>query len=64
MIKEQVIRPMFQLKSIILPEWVSDEVQLELEIKLKIVSNTGHWLHAEKPELVANLSSRFFLNSK
>jgi len=33
MIKEEVIRPMLQLKSIILPEWVSDEVQLELEIE-------------------------------
>lgn len=26
---------------------------------LKIVGNTGHWLHAEKPEIVAKLITRF-----
>lgn len=27
--------------------------------ELKVVSNTGHWLHAEKPELIARLVARF-----
>jgi len=26
---------------------------------LKVVSNTGHWLHAEKPELIARLIRKF-----
>lgn len=29
----------------------------------KVVSNTGHWLHAEKPELVARLVQRFLAAS-
>ena len=29
--------------------------------ELKVVANTGHWLHAEKPDLVASLSLKFFL---
>jgi esterase len=28
--------------------------------ELKVVSGTGHWLHAEKPELIARLVSRFY----
>lgn len=28
--------------------------------ELKIVSGTGHWLHAEKPELIARMVNRFF----
>lgn len=31
--------------------------------QLKIVPNTGHWLHAEKPELVSKLALRFLQNS-
>lgn len=27
--------------------------------QLKVVANTGHWLHAEKPEVVAKLVSKF-----
>ncbi|WP_370979754.1 alpha/beta fold hydrolase [Agaribacterium sp. ZY112] len=27
--------------------------------ELKVVSNTGHWLHAEKPELISRLVLRF-----
>lgn len=27
--------------------------------ELKVVSNTGHWLHAEKPDLIARLVNRF-----
>ena len=27
--------------------------------ELKVVSNTGHWLHAEKPELISRLVKRF-----
>lgn len=27
--------------------------------QLKVIANTGHWLHAEKPELVATLSLKF-----
>jgi esterase len=30
------------------------------QTQLKVVSNTGHWLHAEKPDLVTRLSKRFF----
>ena len=33
MIKEQVIRPTLQLKNIILPEWVAEEVQLGQEVE-------------------------------
>lgn len=33
------------------------------QTQLKIVSNTGHWLHAEKPELVAKLIEKFLLGS-
>ncbi len=29
------------------------------DVQFKIISGTGHWLHAEKPELVASLISRF-----
>lgn len=28
--------------------------------KLRVVSETGHWLHAEKPDLVASILGRFF----
>jgi esterase len=31
--------------------------------QLKIVPDTGHWLHAEKPELTATLIRKFFLGS-
>lgn len=31
--------------------------------QLRVVSDTEHWLHAEKPELVARLISRFLLSS-
>ncbi len=31
---------------------------------IKIVPDTGHWLHAEKPELVARLAKRFLVNGK
>lgn len=27
--------------------------------QLKVVANTGHWLHAEKPEIVAKLAEKF-----
>jgi esterase len=27
--------------------------------KLRIIENTGHWLHAEKPRVIANLLARF-----
>lgn len=31
------------------------------QAQLKIVSDTGHWLHAEKPDLVARLLRRFLV---
>lgn len=31
--------------------------------QLKVVPNTGHWLHAEKPELVARLVKKFLAGS-
>jgi len=30
--------------------------------RLKIVDNSGHWLHAEKPEIVAKLISKFLID--
>ena len=27
---------------------------------LKVIDNTGHWLHAEKPEIVSKIITRFF----
>ncbi|MFT5083417.1 MAG: esterase [Lentisphaeria bacterium] len=27
---------------------------------LKVIANTGHWLHAEKPEIVAKITQKFF----
>ena len=30
------------------------------QAKVKVVANTGHWLHAEKPALVAKLIQQFF----
>ncbi len=32
--------------------------------QLKIVANTGHWLHAEKPDLIASMSLRFLLGER
>ncbi len=29
------------------------------QAQLRVVANTGHWLHAEKPELIASLVRRF-----
>lgn len=29
------------------------------KIQLKVISDTAHWLHAEKPEMVSNIVSRF-----
>ncbi len=29
---------------------------------LKVVANTGHWLHAEKPEIVSKLIQRFLIS--
>lgn len=29
-------------------------------VELKVVANTGHWLHAEKPDVVSKIVSRFF----
>ncbi|MFL0804147.1 MAG: alpha/beta fold hydrolase [Agarilytica sp.] len=31
---------------------------------LKVVVNTGHWLHAEKPEIVSKLIQRFLLSDR
>lgn len=32
--------------------------------QLKVVANTGHWLHAEKPEVVAKLVSKFLTSDE
>lgn len=33
-------------------------------VKAHVVANTGHWLHAEKPEAVARVITRFLTNSE
>ena len=40
-------------------EYRNDIVSRFSAAELKVVSNTGHWLHAEKPELIARLVQRF-----
>ncbi len=43
----------------ILPEYRDQIVARFPNATVKIVPDTGHWLHAEKPDLVARLASRF-----
>lgn len=39
-----------------------DIIEIFPNASVKIISDTGHWLHAEKPETVARLTKRFLLN--
>ena len=45
-------------------EYRADIINRFPAAQVKIVAGTGHWLHAEKPELVALLSKKFLLNSQ
>jgi len=45
----------------IVPEYRDAIVRRFPNAQSKVVSNTGHWLHAEKPELVALLAKNFYL---
>ena len=44
----------------ILPEHRSEVLKLFPGASLRSIHGTGHWLHAEKPDLVANALVRFF----
>ncbi|MET4693317.1 alpha/beta fold hydrolase [Endozoicomonas lisbonensis] len=44
----------------ILPEHRSEVLKLFPGASLRSIHGTGHWLHAEKPDLVANALIRFF----
>jgi len=44
----------------ILPEHRCEILSRFPNTQLKVVSGTGHWLHAEKPELIARLALRFY----
>jgi esterase len=43
----------------ILPEHRDTILSLFPEARVKVISNTEHWLHAEKPEIFASLLRRF-----
>lgn len=42
------------------PAYKDEIVQRFADVQLRVVENTGHWLHAEKPELVSKLMLKFF----
>ncbi|AMO55360.1 acyl-CoA esterase [Endozoicomonas montiporae] len=44
----------------ILPEHRDEVVRLFPKARLRSIHGTGHWLHAEKPDLVTNALIRFF----
>ena len=46
----------------LLAEYKDAVLALFPNIQLKMISNTGHWLHAEKPELVAKVIKSFLNN--
>jgi esterase len=43
----------------ILPEYKETILQLFPQSQLKVIHNTEHWLHAEKPEIFAGIVERF-----
>ncbi|MCL6416161.1 alpha/beta fold hydrolase [Aestuariirhabdus sp. Z084] len=47
----------------ILPKYRDQVAALFPRADLKIMSGTGHWLHAEKPDLFCNLALRFLTNN-
>ncbi|WP_417465021.1 alpha/beta fold hydrolase [Kordiimonas sp.] len=47
----------------ILPKHREAILALFPKAEVRIVEGTGHWLHAEKPDLVARLTSRFLNNN-
>ncbi len=46
----------------ILPEHREEVLRHFPKASLREIANTAHWLHAEKPDLVARTLKRFFLN--
>ncbi|WP_263082043.1 alpha/beta fold hydrolase [Endozoicomonas sp. Mp262] len=46
----------------ILPEHREQVLALFPKASVKVVAETGHWLHAQKPELVSRSISRFLMN--
>ena len=44
----------------ILPEYKNATLQLFPRAKIKIINNTGHWLHSEKPKTVKRIITQFF----
>lgn len=43
----------------LLPEYQSEVSRRFPNARVRVVNDTGHWLHAEKPELVAGIIKRF-----
>ena len=43
----------------ILPEYQDDTLKLFPQAQVRIIAGAGHWVHAEKPELVARTIQRF-----
>ena len=43
----------------VLEKYREDIVGRFPKVQLKVISNTAHWLHAEKPEMVSNIVNRF-----
>ena len=43
----------------ILPEHQDDVLKLFPQAQVRVINGAGHWLHAEKPELVARTIQRF-----
>ena len=44
----------------ILPEYQADILQYFPNAKAKMIKETGHWLHAEKPKTFNRLVKEFF----
>ena len=42
------------------PEYKNETLHLFPQAKIKIVNNTGHWLHTEKPKIVNRIITQFF----
>jgi len=44
----------------IIPEYKDATLDLFPRAKIKIINNTGHWLHSEKPKIVNRVITQFF----
>lgn len=51
-----------QLSNYILPEYQAAVLSLFSNPSIKSIDGTGHWLHAEKPDILAGIVKRFLLS--